>query len=450
MTRGAAGAGEPGSGQFPVWLLILIVTIASIGLSGLAGFLISRSGHKEGAMGERPAPPIRVRSDLGETFNILLLGRDARLVGNPAHLARLDGKQRNRRESAYHSDIIIVVHFDLPHRRVALVNIPRDMLVAIPGYSRAESPTDFCNLDKITHASAYGQDALVQKTVEKFCRVPIRRRVALDFDSFRMSFALLKPLLGKLTFGDRELADPDQALMFVRDRRHYPNDDIDRSRHSVLFVKTVFQRLWPKLNGRFLAWLMPKALALLGRDTDVTPEDMDYIIRELRARHFAPDSTETAVLIGYAAPVTLWSYGQTLSCYLPNYEEVDRQVDYYLKGKRDVPAPSFMDQSQKIRWPGYCFQNYDFMPETTAKDTGNLAYRGSLLDKGQLIGRDSLGELAHQGTPAESLAKRDSSYRLPPRPDTTKKAAEPRPDTLVGRTKATGKEQEAKSGQLKP
>ena len=253
----------------PNWLAIGLVAVAVIGLAGLAGWLMSRKSGT-GSIAALFRPQSAARSDLGDTFNILLTGRDARLVGDPS----LDGKKRNKREAAYHSDVIIIAHFNLPLRRVTLLNIPRDMLVTIPGHSHPDGRLDFPAMDKITHASAYGRDSLLEKTIEKNYGIRIRRRIALDFDSFRMSFGLLQPFLGKLAFGNRELGNPEQALMFVRDRHHFANDDLDRSRHSVLFVKTIVQRLWPRMDNRFAAWLAGQMLALLGGDTDISGDDL--------------------------------------------------------------------------------------------------------------------------------------------------------------------------------
>jgi len=395
----------------PNWLLVVLIALAAIGLSGLTGWLVSRKPGKgpiTALPARRPAP----KSDLGDTFNILLTGRDARLLGDRSQ----DGKKRNKRENVYHSDVIIIAHFNLPLRRLTLLSIPRDMLVVIPGHSHPEGRLDFPGMDKITHASAYGRDSLLEKTVEKNYGIRIRRRMALDFDSFRMGFDLLRPFLGKLSFGNRELTDPDQALMFVRDRRHYTNDDLDRSRHSVLFVKTILQRLWPKLDSRFIVWLASRMLGLLGADTDVSADDLQYVIGELRRRKFAPDSIETAVMIGEEGPVTLYAYGQTLSCCLPVYAENEKQVDYFLRDKLDVAAFSFMEQNQKIRWPGYVFENYDLMPDTTHVDTLNPVYHRLLLESGQFLNRDSTRVRKDSG-------QRDTG-RVSLPPDTVKSKAE--------------------------
>jgi hypothetical protein len=405
----------------PNWLVVALIAVGAIGLAGFGGWLVSRKGGKGLNSAVRSPQSAVPRNDLGDTFNILLTGRDARLLGDPS----LDGKKRNKREAAYHSDVIIIAHFNLPLRRVTLLNIPRDMLVVIPGLSHPEDRLDFPAMDKITHASAYGFDSLLQKTIEKNYGIRIRRRIALDFDSFRMGFALLKSLVGKIKFGDRELSNPDSALMFVRDRRHFANDDLDRSRHSVLFVKTIIQRIWPKMDNRFVAWLAGNGLTMLGSDATVTQDDLQYIVTRLKRERFNPDSIETAVMIGEEGPVTLYAYGQTLSCCLPNYGENEKQVDFFLRDKLDTKAFSFMEQDQKIPWPGYDFENYDLMPDTTHVDTLSPVYRRLMLEKGQFLNRDSTRR-------ADSLARRDTG-KLRVAADTTKGKA--KSDTS-GKTRA--------------
>lgn len=335
--------------------------------------LLFSSCRKPAPKAGPPTPPKTVvQSTLGDTFNILLTGRDARLIGDKSQ----DGKRRNKRQSDYHSDVIIIAHFNLLLPRVTLVSVPRDMLVNIPGYCQPESRTDFNNLDKITHATAYGQEPLLIKTLEKWLGIRIQRRMGLDFDSFRLLFRLIQPFVGELSLRNWQLNTPDSALLFVRNRRQFPNDDLDRSRNSVLFVKTVVQRLWKRLGNRLLNRLLPEILTLLGPDTDLTADDIRSIIARLRQRRFNPDSIETAVLIGNPAPVTIWKYGQTLSCCLPCYEENTRQVAYYLKDQRHVKTFSFMEQNQKIHWPRYVFENYDFLvPETTRVDTLNPVFQ---------------------------------------------------------------------------
>jgi hypothetical protein len=438
--------------RLPLWATLIIVVIVVLGLTAFAGLLLTP--HKPGQ-----TPPIHLfsppqaRSDLGDTFNILMSGHDARLLGDKS----MDGLRRNPREKVYHSDMIIIAHFNLPQRRVTMVSIPRDFLVTIPGVTHAQDRTDFLNLDKITHASAYGQDALLVKTVELNFGIRIARHVALDFDSFRMGYRLLQPFLGKLVFYNRNLSTPDSALLFVRDRHHYANDDFDRSRHALLFVKTVLERLWPRLEGKFLQWVLSQGLLIMGHDTDMSPDDMQYVIQQLRSRRFIPDSIEDAVLIGAGSPVTLAKYGQTLSCCLPAWNEVEKQVDFYIRDQRDVQALSYMEEEQKVHWPDYVFADYDLMPDTTKVDTTNPVYLRLMMEKDSLRPmdssmlriRDSLARLP--GALTSSPSKADTSHpktgTKPPasnakaKPDTTKKS-QPKlpspPNPAKSKTKRTG------------
>ena len=430
---------------FALWALLLIIVVAIIGLAALAGVLLTpRGSSPKPLIALFRSPP--ARSNLGDTFNILMSGRDARLIGDRSQ----DGKKRNRRETAYHSDMIIIAHVNLPLRRVTMVSIPRDFLVEIPGFTHAENRTDFTHLDKITHASAYGQDALLVKTIEKNLGIRISRHIALDFDSFRLGFKLLQPFLGKLVFGNRALTTPDSALLFVRDRHHFANDDLDRSRHAMLFVKTVLQRLWPKLDSRFMQWLLPQGLQMLGSDTDLSPDDLQYIIQRMKSQFMKPDSIETALLVGAGAPVTLWEYQQTLSCCIPAWNEVEKQVDFYLRDKRNVEAVSFMEEDQKIRWPGYVFENYDFMPDTLVADTTNPEYRRLMLEKDSLQPMDP--NLRRIGDSLAKLPGAHDSSALPvkSKADTTHARSKTGRDTLKSKTKAKAPPDTTKKGKKAP
>jgi hypothetical protein len=117
--------------------------------------------------------------------------------------------------------------------------------------------------------------------------------------------------------------------------------------------------------------------------------------------------------------VTLYTYGQTLSCCLPNYAEDEKQVDFYLRDNFETNAFSFMEQDQKIPWPGYDFDfdDYDQLPDTTYVDTLNPVYRRLMLEQGQFLNRDSTRR-------ADSLARRDAGKLRSPA-DTTKGKAKP-------------------------
>jgi hypothetical protein len=324
----------------------------------------------------RRAVPTTLQPTPTGVVNILIIGKDARAVGPVMN----EGRQRNKREEQSHSDIIIICHINFGGRRdmtessgdsdrapsravpalpsVSLVAIPRDLLVEVPGITTsAESNTDFTHMEKITHVYAIGGDKLLRKTITNLLGIPIHRSIAFDFDTFRMAFDILRPFIGALSIGGVNLTERDQALMFARKRYGLKYDDADRCRNALSLVRGVMMRTWRLGGTRLGDMLISRVLAIVGEDTDLTGDEVHQVIDGLRRAGFGPVRTETAVLVSEGADVTLTRYNQTLSCYLPIYGEIEKQVDRYLLDKKDVQALDFMTQ-EPFRVPYYADSNY--------------------------------------------------------------------------------------------
>jgi LCP family protein required for cell wall assembly len=295
-------------------------------------------------------------------LNILIIGKDARAVGPVVN----EGRQRNKREDQSHSDIIIICHINFSAPALNLVAIPRDLLVQVPGITRAASPTDFTNMEKITHTYAIGGERLLRRTIESLLGIRIDRSIAFDFDTFRMAFDLLRPFAGVLRVGGVSLTERNQALKFARRRHGLSYDDADRCRNAVSFVRAIVGRTWWLANTRLGDALLQRLLAIIGTDTDLTKEEVDEIAGMLRQAGFNPAMLRTAVLVSEGAEVTLARYNQTLSCYLPAYREIEKQVDRFLLDKKEVQALDFMSQ-QPYRVPAYFESSYVV---TTAAESG--------------------------------------------------------------------------------
>lgn len=292
-------------------------------------------------------------------INILLIGKDARAL-NPA----LDrgGTTRIPREKIAHSDLIVVGHINLTRNRVNLLAIPRDLLVVVPGVTTAASPAEFNALEKITHTYTIGGEKLLRHTLENFFGIKIHRFITLDFDSFRMTFRLLRSLLGPIDLGRVKLSDPDEALKFVRRRNGLTYDDLDRCRNTLNLIKTIATRLWRFAGTRIADIIFKRVFFILGTDTDLTFLETRQLISQLHHQKFTPECIQTAVLVSEGKPVTLDRYAATLSCYLPIYPEIEKQIDYYLKDNESIPALDFMTQ-QPYPSPAYLNQNYDLLPD---------------------------------------------------------------------------------------
>lgn len=370
----------------PAWLIVAAIVVLIV----VAAFYLlgPRSRH---------AAPTALRQTPTGLVNILIIGKDARAVGPVVN----EGQQRNRREEQSHSDIIIICHINFGIPAVNLVAIPRDLLVEVPGITAAASNTDFTHMEKITHTYAIGGDKLLRKTITNLLGIPIHRSIAFDFDSFRMAFDVLRPFVGRLRVGGEDLTERNQALQFARKRYGLKYDDADRCRNAVSLVRGIMTRAWWLAGTRLGDMILQRLLAIVGPDTDLTPDEIHEVAEGLREIGFSPTAIKTAVLVGEGADVTLTHYNQTLSCYLPAYGEIKKQVDRFLLDKKEVQALDFMTQ-ESFRAPGYLFSNY-VVPIDSADSVAPLPFDTTGMDT-QVV-RTRLKELGTPQPAKESIPK---------------------------------------------
>ncbi len=114
---------------------------------------------------------------LGGTLAYLLL-----MLPAPTNILILGIDRRPEESDATRSDTIILLHSDLGGSRVALLSIPRDLWVTIPGWGE----------ERINAAHLYGEldspgggPALAAATVNYNFGLPIHHTLRLDFDAFR-------------------------------------------------------------------------------------------------------------------------------------------------------------------------------------------------------------------------------------------------------------------------
>jgi LCP family protein required for cell wall assembly len=100
----------------------------------------------------------------GKPQTILVIGDDRR---------KIDVRQGNPTRS----DTMILVRLDPKKGATAMMSLPRDLLVDIPGHGR----------DKLNAAFAIGEDALTLKTIRSLLRIPIHHYVRVTFWGFRQA-----------------------------------------------------------------------------------------------------------------------------------------------------------------------------------------------------------------------------------------------------------------------
>lgn len=137
-------------------------------------------------------PTFAVSPGTGAPLNILLLGSDRR-----------PGESWTTR-----SDAIVVVHLDPRRQRVALLSLPRDLVVSIPGYGQ----------DRINAVTVYGDLypelggglELARETVSQLLDLPIQHVVRADFAAFTTA---VDAIGGVDLLVEQELYDPQYPTM---------------------------------------------------------------------------------------------------------------------------------------------------------------------------------------------------------------------------------------------
>ncbi len=153
-------------------VIVILLLVGVVGLFFGAKILLATNRIiSRNSSGGAPAlsgniDPTKLRGEGDGRVNILILG-----IGGAGH------------EGGTLSDTMMVVSIDPRTKDVAMLGIPRDLYVPIPGYGST----------KINAAHAYGESskypgggpALAKKTVEKVLGVPIHYFARVDFDGFK-------------------------------------------------------------------------------------------------------------------------------------------------------------------------------------------------------------------------------------------------------------------------
>ncbi|MEO6496551.1 MAG: LCP family protein [Solirubrobacteraceae bacterium] len=142
----------------------LIITLLTAGATATATLLEISDNVSIIEKGEKIPDIEGVLDDVdsGEPQTILLLGSDQRYV------------DRNDKDAA-RSDTILLVRLDPSKEATAVLSIPRDLMVDIPGYGRA----------KINEAYSLGGPRKTVETVRALLDFPINHVVNVNFGGFR-------------------------------------------------------------------------------------------------------------------------------------------------------------------------------------------------------------------------------------------------------------------------
>lgn len=237
-----------------------------------------------------------------------LLGQEKKT--DPGQTAQLHGKRNilvlgvdRRTGDTGRSDTLFVTMLDTSRNQAALLSIPRDTLVPIPGYG----------WDKVNHAYAYGGQELSRKTLENFLGIRISNYVLVDFQGFiklvdaigGVDIDVEKPmqytdpydgekgLVISLQPGKQHM-DGTTAIQYVRYRDE--EGDIGRVVRQQKFMKAVFARL----RSASLLTRAPEIAHTLYQsiDTDLSVTDLASLLVTFAKNVSGTSQLETAMVQG--------------------------------------------------------------------------------------------------------------------------------------------------------
>mgnify|MGYP001383866064 CR=1 FL=1 len=251
---------------------------------------------------------------------------------SPAQVAQLHGKRNimvlgvdRRSGDTGRSDTLFVTMLDTSRNQAALLSVPRDTLVSIPGHG----------WDKVNHAYAYGGHDLSRKTLENFLGIQINNYVLVDFQGFiklvdaigGVDIDVEKPmqyadpydgengLVINLQPG-RQHMDGTTAIQYVRYRDE--EGDIGRVARQQKFMKAVFA----KLRSTSLLTRAPEIARTLYQsiETDLSVTDLASLLVTFAKNVSGTSQLETAMAQGSPA------YLDDISYWIPNMMALRQQV----------------------------------------------------------------------------------------------------------------------------
>jgi LCP family protein required for cell wall assembly len=290
--------------------VVLALALFSVGL--VFGFYKYMTGLSELDM--------ELGADLTGRINILVLGVDAGVNGT-------------RTNEWTRSDVNMVVSIDPITKDAAIVSIPRDTRVFIPG--------KIAEYSKMGHAHAYGGPNLTIETVEQFLEIDIDYYARADFEAFKRAVNALggvdmdipedmhyedpyQNLYIDFKKGPTHL-DGDRALELVR-YRGYTDADIGRIRVQEAFLKALIKKA-VSLSGIIKIPALYEELAPYIK-TDLTGPEIIELANI--ARGIDPDNVKMGMVPGIDKYIT--DNGVELSYWVPDGEKTAQMVNDLIKG----------------------------------------------------------------------------------------------------------------------
>ncbi|HEX2048512.1 MAG TPA: LCP family protein [Acidimicrobiales bacterium] len=245
--------------------------------------------------------------DTANVMNVLLVGSDTRDTAT-GDIADATGKG-DEGTAGQRSDTIMILHIDPKQQKAAILSIPRDLYVTIPGSGR----------DKINAAFSVGGPPLLIRTIKETLGVEINHYVEVDFAGFER---IVNTIGGVKVYVDHPARDfmtgldiPSagcneldgyQALAYVRSRYYETyergrwvsgsNSDLDRIARQQDFIRRIMKKAVSAglTNPLTLNRLIDIGVDNVRVDQQMSTKDITTLAR--RFRSIDPDTVDMLTL----------------------------------------------------------------------------------------------------------------------------------------------------------
>ncbi|WP_241668120.1 LCP family protein [Pedococcus bigeumensis] len=264
--------------RFPVVRLVLLLVAAWV------AFMVFTPLHAWNTVTKVDTTPAGTRPADSKGFNYLLVGSDSREGLSAAQRKEYaTGKAAGRR-----TDSIILVHVPQGGGKPALISLPRDSYVPIPGHGS----------NKINAAFAFGGPNLLVQTVERVTDLHVDGYVEIGFAGFAsvvdsvggvdicVPFKMNDKKAGINLKKGCQVLDGKNALGYVRARYSDPRGDIGRAERQRQFLAAIMKKaLTPStvlVPTRYWGFSHAAAKGLIvGEDTSM--RDASRVLLAMRA-----------------------------------------------------------------------------------------------------------------------------------------------------------------------
>jgi LCP family protein required for cell wall assembly len=264
--------------RFPVGRVVLLLVVAWV------AFMVFTPLHAWNSVTKVDTTPAGTRPADSKGYNYLLVGSDSR--------AGLTKEQRKKyatgNAAGRRTDSIILVHVPAGGGKPALISLPRDSYVPIPGHGS----------NKINAAFAFGGPNLLVQTVEQVTDLHIDGYVEIGFAGFAsvvdsvggvnicVPFKMNDKKAGINLKKGCQVLDGANALGYVRARYSDPRGDIGRAERQRQFLSAIMKKaLTPStvlIPTRYWSFSHAAAQGLIVGD-DTSMRDASRVLLAMRA-----------------------------------------------------------------------------------------------------------------------------------------------------------------------